>query len=92
MNPKKAADLILHNGHITTLDPKYPEAKSVAIKDGRVVLWDLKTNQLAAARGDWPRKAHSMAIAPDGMKAAVGDDDDDRPARQQPTEGRPAGG
>src|SRR5258707_2240178 len=37
MNTKKAADLILHNGHITTLDPKYPEAKSVAIKDGRVV-------------------------------------------------------
>ena len=37
MNTKKAADLILHNGHITTLDPKYPEAKSVAIKDGRIV-------------------------------------------------------
>ena len=37
MNTKKAADLILHNGHITTLDPKYPEAKNVAIKDGRIV-------------------------------------------------------
>src|SRR6266496_3772127 len=37
MNTKKAADLILHNGHITTLDPKHPEAKSVAIKDGRIV-------------------------------------------------------
>src|SRR6266513_328427 len=37
MTTKKAADLILHNGHITTLDPKYPEAKNVAIKDGRIV-------------------------------------------------------
>ncbi len=37
MNTKKAADLILHNGHITTLDPKYPDAKNVAIKDGRIV-------------------------------------------------------
>src|SRR5881396_698947 len=37
MNTKKAADLILHNGHITTLDSKYPDAKKVAIKDGRIV-------------------------------------------------------
>ena len=37
MNTKKAADLILHNGHITTLDPNYPDAKNVAIKDGRIV-------------------------------------------------------
>src|SRR6266404_3746869 len=37
MNTKKTADLILHNGHITTLDPKYPDAKNVAIKDGRIV-------------------------------------------------------
>src|SRR6266581_7305028 len=37
MNTKKAADLILHNGHITTLDPKYPDAKNIAIKDGRIV-------------------------------------------------------
>src|SRR6058998_3628646 len=37
MNTKKAADLILHNGRITTLDPKYPEAKNIAIKDGRIV-------------------------------------------------------
>src|SRR5438477_147123 len=37
MNTKKAADLILHSGRITTLDPKYPEAKNVAIKDGRIV-------------------------------------------------------
>src|SRR5207249_2655775 len=34
---KKDADLILHNGKITTLDSKYPEATNLAIKDGRVV-------------------------------------------------------
>src|SRR5438270_2725801 len=34
---KRDADLILHNGKFTTLDPKYPEAKNVAIKDGRIV-------------------------------------------------------
>jgi len=34
------ADLILHNGRITTLDPKYPEAKNVAIKDGRIISVD----------------------------------------------------
>jgi predicted amidohydrolase YtcJ len=37
MNAKATPDLILHNGRITTLDPKYPEAKNVAIKDGRIV-------------------------------------------------------
>src|SRR5882724_9258258 len=30
-------DLILHNGRITTLDPKCPEATNLAIKDGRIV-------------------------------------------------------
>ena len=34
---KTSADLILHNGRITTLDPKYPEATNLAIKDGRIV-------------------------------------------------------
>src|ERR1035438_10026761 len=29
-------DLILHNGRITTLDPKYPKATNLAIKDGRI--------------------------------------------------------
>ena len=33
-------DLILHNGRITTLDPKYPEAASLAIKDGRILAVD----------------------------------------------------
>jgi len=31
------ADIILHNGRITTLDPRHPEAKNLAIKDGRIV-------------------------------------------------------
>lgn len=29
-------DLILFNGRITTLDPKYPEATNLSIKDGRI--------------------------------------------------------
>jgi predicted amidohydrolase YtcJ len=37
MNTKSAPDLIVHNGRITTLDPKHPEATSVAIKDGRII-------------------------------------------------------
>lgn len=37
MNSKDIPDLILHNGRITTLDSKYPEAKNLAIKDGRIV-------------------------------------------------------
>ncbi len=32
-----AADLILHNGRITTLDPQYPEAANLAVKDGRII-------------------------------------------------------
>jgi predicted amidohydrolase YtcJ len=31
------ADLILHNGKITTLDPRHPSATEIAITDGRVV-------------------------------------------------------
>src|SRR5204862_3209892 len=37
MNSKAVADLILQNGRITTLDPKCPEAKNLAIKDGRII-------------------------------------------------------
>ena len=37
MNSNTAADLILHNGRITTLDPKYPVATNLAIKDGRII-------------------------------------------------------
>jgi predicted amidohydrolase YtcJ len=34
------ADLILHNGRITTLDPSHPEASSMAIGGGRILLVD----------------------------------------------------
>ena len=34
---KSHADLILHNGRITTLDARHPEASNVAIKDGRII-------------------------------------------------------
>jgi predicted amidohydrolase YtcJ len=37
MNANAIADLILHNGKITTLDPKYPNAQNVAIKDGKII-------------------------------------------------------
>ena len=37
MKPTKQADLILHHGRITTLDPKHPEAANLAIKNGRIV-------------------------------------------------------
>jgi len=37
MKTKSAPNLILHNGRITTLDEKYPEAKNLAIKDGLIV-------------------------------------------------------
>src|SRR5258705_11684860 len=37
MSSTKAPDLVLSNGRITTLDPKHPQARSVAIKNGRIV-------------------------------------------------------
>src|SRR5439155_21321702 len=37
MNSNPSLDLILHNGKITTLDPKHPEATRLAVKDGRIV-------------------------------------------------------
>ncbi len=37
MSKSDFPDLILYNGRITTLDPKYPEAANVAVKDGRIV-------------------------------------------------------
>src|SRR5215471_13091344 len=40
MNAKTVPDIILHNGRITTLDPKYPEAANLAIKDGRILAVD----------------------------------------------------
>jgi predicted amidohydrolase YtcJ len=37
MTSQIAPDVILQNGRITTLDPKKPEATSLAIKDGRIL-------------------------------------------------------
>ncbi len=37
MNSSIVPDLILHNGKITTLDPRYPEANNLAIKDGKII-------------------------------------------------------
>jgi len=37
MKTSLSPDLILHNARITTLDPKYPEATNLAVKDGRIV-------------------------------------------------------
>jgi predicted amidohydrolase YtcJ len=33
----KSADLVLHNGKITTLDPRHPEARNLAVKDGKII-------------------------------------------------------
>ena len=40
MNDSLQPDLILYNGRITTLDPKYPEAKCLAIKGDRIISVD----------------------------------------------------
>jgi predicted amidohydrolase YtcJ len=40
MKSKSTADLILHNGRITTLDPGHPDASSIVIKDGHIVSVD----------------------------------------------------
>src|SRR6476619_5601130 len=40
MSSNSSPDLILHNGRITTLDPEYPDAANVAIKDGRILAVD----------------------------------------------------
>ncbi len=37
MKTSPSPDLILHHGRITTLDPKYPEAANLAVKDGRII-------------------------------------------------------
>src|SRR5690349_11431366 len=34
---KQPADVIFHNGRITTLDPKYPEATSVSVANGCII-------------------------------------------------------
>jgi predicted amidohydrolase YtcJ len=37
MSKSAIPDLILHNGRITTLDPKYPVACDLVVKDGRII-------------------------------------------------------
>jgi predicted amidohydrolase YtcJ len=37
MGSTKAPDLVLSNGRVTTLDPKHPQARGVAVKNGRIV-------------------------------------------------------
>ena len=37
MSAPLSPDLIIYNGHITTLDPNYPEARNLAVKDGRII-------------------------------------------------------
>jgi len=37
MNSNASPDLIVHNGRITTLDPKCPEATNLAVENGRIV-------------------------------------------------------
>src|SRR5580693_835963 len=41
MTTQMAPDLVLHNGRISTLDPKKPEVTSLAIKDGRIIGVDI---------------------------------------------------
>src|SRR5580704_17418396 len=43
-------DLILHNGKITTLDPKKPEVESLAVEDGRVSKVGMNS-EILATRG-----------------------------------------
>ena len=37
------ADLVLRNGKIVTLDPRYPEVRAMAVKDGRVIAVGFET-------------------------------------------------
>lgn len=45
MSPAQSPDLVLTNGRITTLDPKRPEARSITIKDGRILGVDVAFNE-----------------------------------------------
>jgi len=37
MNSPENPDLMLHNDRIATLNPKYPEANHLVIKDGKII-------------------------------------------------------
>ena len=64
MNTSSAFDLVLTNGKITTLDPKRPEAKSMAIKDGRIAGIDIDER---SARGP-----HTITIDLNGRRVVPG--------------------
>ena len=64
MNTSTVPDLFLTNGKITTLDPKHPEAKSMAVKAGRIVGLDLDDH---AARGP-----HTIIVDLNGHRVVPG--------------------
>jgi predicted amidohydrolase YtcJ len=45
------ADLILHNGKILTVDPKFSIAQAVAVKDGRITAVGASNAVLTKERG-----------------------------------------
>src|SRR5438270_13837852 len=57
------ADLILHNGRITTLDPKHPEAEDIAVKDGRIAAVD---------NPEFPRGPNTVVIDLHGRRVIPG--------------------
>jgi len=66
MTLKTSPDMILHHGQITTLDPKHPEAKSLAIKDGRILGVDDAESQ---------RGPNTVVIDLNGRRVVPGLDD-----------------
>lgn len=52
MNAQAPVDALLHNGKIATLDPSHPEARSVAVRDGRIVAVDPAEDVVATRRID----------------------------------------
>src|SRR5713101_1936655 len=64
MKTTQHADLILQNGRITTLDPKNPEATSLAIKDGRIIAAD--------DAEDYPRGPGTKVIDLNGRRVVPG--------------------
>lgn len=62
MSSTKAPDLVLSNGRITTLDPKHPQARSVAVKNGRIVGVD----------SDFQRGEHTTVIDLKGLRVIPG--------------------
>jgi predicted amidohydrolase YtcJ len=70
MNLQPVPDLILHNGRVTTLAPKRPEANSLAIKDGRI----LSVGDAADAAG-YERGPETRVIGLKGRRVIPGLDD-----------------